>query len=123
MWVLGFLALVMLSGACGDGGSGPSNPPLTAAAIEVGDDFFRSGRNSTEDPAVDTLAVNGTVTWTWAADSRTHSVQSLTGPGFADSEELAGGESRYEVTLTTPGTYEYDCGVHGGTMTGRIIVR
>ncbi|MBA3555307.1 MAG: hypothetical protein H0W29_11185 [Gemmatimonadales bacterium] len=114
MRVLGLIALAMLSGACGDGGSGPSNPSPTAAAIEVGDDFFRSGRNSTEDPAVDTLAVNGTVTWTWAADSRTHSVQSLSGPGFADSEELAGGDSRYEVTLTAPGTTNTTAASTGG---------
>ena len=43
-------------------------PPSPAAiAITVGNDFFRSDRNQTTGPAVDTVAVGGTVTWTWVA--------------------------------------------------------
>jgi plastocyanin len=27
------------------------------------------------------------------------------------------------VTFNTPGTYTYDCSVHGSLMTGRIVVQ
>jgi plastocyanin len=27
------------------------------------------------------------------------------------------------VTFQNPGTYTYDCGVHGSLMTGRIVVQ
>lgn len=43
--------------------SGQSTAPLTAGVI-VGDFFFRSARNLSQGPAVDTVAVGGTVTWT-----------------------------------------------------------
>jgi plastocyanin len=29
----------------------------------------------------------------------------------------------YSVTFNTPGTYTYDCGVHGAAMSGRIVVQ
>jgi plastocyanin len=29
----------------------------------------------------------------------------------------------YTFTFTTPGTYSYDCAVHGAAMTGRIVVQ
>jgi plastocyanin len=117
------LAAALLSlGACGDdGGSGPSDPP-PAAAVDVGNDFYRSAGNDTEDPAVDTVAVNGTVTWTWLPGASTHRVWPAGDPLFEPSDELAGG-GEYAVTFATPGTYEYICGVHGATMSGRVVVR
>jgi hypothetical protein len=39
----------------------PTSGPPTAA-VAVGDIFFESGHNGSSDPAVDTVAVNGTVT-------------------------------------------------------------
>jgi plastocyanin len=29
----------------------------------------------------------------------------------------------YTVTFNTPGTYSYDCAVHGAAMSGRIVVQ
>ena len=44
----------------------PSTPPPasapTTAAVTVGDIFFKSDRNGSSNPAVDTVAVNGIVT-------------------------------------------------------------
>ncbi len=42
-------------------------PVPTTAAVSVGDIFFASDHNGSSNPAVDTVAVNGTVTWTWAS--------------------------------------------------------
>ncbi len=51
----------------------------TTAAVEVGDNFFKSSRNASSNPAVDTIAAGGTVTWTWSG-SNSHSVRSRARP-------------------------------------------
>src|SRR5215210_3355221 len=52
-------------------------PIPTTASVTVRNDNFFSVRNSTVNPAVDTVAVGGTVTWTWAPTaSNPHSVTS-----------------------------------------------
>lgn len=99
-------------------------PVPTAAAVTVGNDFFTSVHNSTSNPAVDTVAVGGTVTWTWTnTGGISHSVQSLGTPGFSSSQILSGDGKTYRFTFTAPGVYQYDCAVHGPIMTGRIVVR
>jgi plastocyanin len=105
------------------GGTGGSTAPLTAA-VTVGNIFFRSGHNASANPAVDTVAVGGTVTWTWAnAGSTPHSIQSLGSPSFTSSAIKTGDGSTHQVTFSAPGTYQYDCAVHGTMMSGTIIVR
>jgi len=44
-------------------------------------------------------------------------------PSFTSSAVLSGSGSTYQVTFTTPGTYQYDCAVHGTMMTGTIVVQ
>jgi plastocyanin len=96
----------------------------TTANVSVGDIFFQSAQNPSINPAVDTVAVNGTVTWTWAAgETLPHSVQSQGSPSFTSSGIQTGAGNTYAVTFTTPGTYQYDCAVHGSQMTGTIVVR
>ena len=52
----------------GGGGGGP------VGSVTVGNIFFQSGHNGTMNPAVDTVAVGTTVTWTWTnTGSETHS--------------------------------------------------
>jgi plastocyanin len=98
-------------------------PPPTTAAVTVGNIFFRSSRNSTS-PAVDTVAVGGTVTWTWVATgAEPHSVRSTGSPSFTSSPVLTGNGESYDFNFSTAGTYQYDCSVHGAQMTGRIVVR
>ena len=105
----------------------PSTPPPTSApataAVTVGDIFFTSGVNGSSNPAVDTVAVNGTVTWTWATtENLPHSVQSIGSPSFTSSAIQTGAGQTYQFTFTAPGTYQYDCAVHGQMMTGTIVV-
>jgi plastocyanin len=69
------------------------------------------------------VAVNGTVTWTWATtETLPHSVQSMGAPGFTSSAIMTGGGSTHQVTFTAAGSYPYDCAVHGQMMTGTIVV-
>jgi hypothetical protein len=72
---------------------------------------------------VDTVAVNGTVTWTWATgETLPHSVQSLGSPSFTSSAVQTGAGNTYQFTFTTPGSYNYNCAIHGNLMTGTIVV-
>ena len=98
---------------------GTSQAPATAA-VTLGDIFFKSAHNGTSNPAIDTVAINGTVTWTWTG-SMSHSVQSMGSPSFISSA-IQGSGKTYQFQFTTPGTYQYDCAVHGTLMTGMIVV-
>lgn len=91
-----------------------------AAAVSVGDNFFKSGHNNTQNPAVDTVAVGGTVTWTWVGVAN-HSVESTGSPSFTSSAIKTSGT--YAFTFNAAGTYTYDCAVHGASMTGVVVVR
>ena len=95
-------------------------PPPSAIAVSVGDFFFKSGRNNTQNPAVDTVAAGGTVTWTWVGAAN-HSVLSTGATSFTSSTIKATGT--YAFTFNTIGTYTYECGVHGSSMTGTIVVK
>ena len=107
----------------GDVGTGPTPPP-SSINVTVGNILFRSDRNGTENPAVDTVAVGGTVTWTWVDTGPVpHSVRSQGSPAFTSSEVLTGDGQTHSSTFSAAGTYQYDCEVHPGSMTGTIVVR
>jgi adhesin/invasin len=91
----------------------------SSAAVQIGDNFFKSSQNLTN-PAVDTIGVNGVVTWTWTGLAN-HSVQSTGSPSFTSSTTKATGT--YSFTFTSAGTYIYDCIVHGTVMSGTIVVK
>ena len=116
------LAGVVLAAACFSEHAALTSPN-TPTTTNVGDIFFTSALNSSSNPAVDTVAVNGTVTWTWAAgEVLPHSVQSVGSPSFTSSGILSGAGNTYQFRFTAPGTYQYECAVHGQLMTGRIVV-
>ena len=103
-----------------DGGGG------AAGTVTVGNILFKSGHNGTQNPAVDTVAAGTTVTWTWTNTGDTpHSVRSEAAPAphFTSSGNMTGNGQTYAVTFDTPGTYHYDCAVHGPAMTGTIVVQ
>jgi hypothetical protein len=128
--LIGTLALVSLAGCGGYGGTGTygggsiggggGGGPVGSVAIGPGIQFV-SGHNGTTNAAVDTIAVGGTVTWTWTG-SLPHSVQSVGSPSFTSSSTMTG-SGTYAVMFSAPGTYQYDCAVHGQLMMGTIVVR
>jgi plastocyanin len=122
--VLGVALAGVIGAACFSEHSTPTGPTTpTTPTTHVGDIFFTSALNASSNPAVDTVAVGGTVTWTWAAgEVLPHSVQSLGSPSFTSSGILSGAGNTYQFTFTAPGTYQYDCAVHGQLMTGTIVV-
>lgn len=87
----------------------------TTSDVVVGNDFFQ--------PSAIRVSAGTTVTWTWTNTSGTsHSVQSLGPPSFTSSSIMSGDGSTYSYTFNTPGTYQYNCAVHGNAMSGRVIV-
>jgi plastocyanin len=94
------------------------------AQVSVGNTYFRSAHNGSQNPAVDTIAAGARVTWSWDA-AGSHSIQSTGVPPeiFRNSVVMSAAGATYSVRLLKPGTYDYDCAVHGAAMTGRIVVQ
>jgi hypothetical protein len=108
----------------GGGGTGDGGTPLPAGNITLGNNFFRSAHNGSVNAAVDTVAAGSTVTWTWSnTGSVPHSIRSLGSPIFRNSVVQSGAGSMYQVVFNRAGTYQYDCAVHGGVMSGTIVVQ
>jgi plastocyanin len=113
------------TGSGGGGGGGGGGVPTSGdVGVIVGNIFMKSGHNSSANPAVDTVAVGKSVTWTWTnTGSVPHSIQSLGSPSFPSSAVLTGDGKTYRVTFNAAGTYQYDCAVHGTMMSGTIVVQ
>ena len=120
-WSLRAIALVALLPGCGDGPSSNGDNPPATASVDVGNVFFRSGRNGSINPAVDTVAVGGTVTWTWT-QAGTHGVR-FDDTSIPSSADLAASGSVFSTSFTTAGSFTYDCTIHGPAMSGTIVVR
>jgi plastocyanin len=121
------IALAALAG-CGSGtglyGGGGGGPAGSVTVGNNGQIVFISAHNGTTNPAVDTVATGGTVTWTWTnAQGISHSVQSRGSTAFASSAIMSANGRTYAVTFPAPGVYQYDCAVHGAVMSGTIVVR
>jgi adhesin/invasin len=103
----------------GIAGSKTFNLKVAAVKVTTGNFFFKSLHNNTTNPAVDTIAVNGVVLWVNGAGG--HTVESVLTPSFPNSGP--GLLSTYAVTFGAAGTYQYQCGIHGSVMTGRVVVQ
>jgi len=107
----------------GNGGGGSGGGASGSVTVSVGTNFFRSNRNRSVNSAVDTVAVGSKVTWKWTgAGSVPHNVESVGMPSFTSGSIKTGDGSTYEVTFTSPGTYRYNCAIHGNLMTGTVVV-
>lgn len=94
-------------------GSAVANP---GTGVTVGNNSFT--------PATRTIPDGSTVTWTWVNTGATsHSVESTGTPSFTSSPILLGNGQTYSVQFDTPGTYTYECVVHGSAMSGTIVVQ
>lgn len=86
------------------------------AAVTVGPGIIYTPNSS----KVGSIGKGGTVTWTF--NGGTHSVAWQTGPGTLPTSSAVMSSGTYSVTFTTPGTYTYECAVHGAAMTGTVVV-
>lgn len=108
----------------GGGGGGMSAGGGAVGSVTVGNLFFKSAHNGTQNPAVDTISVNASLTWTWNETGTPHSVESTESPRFtSETGTQSTNGATYRVTFTTRGTYTYICSVHPTRMSGRIVVQ
>jgi plastocyanin len=104
-------------------------PIPTTAAVTVRDNNFLSVRNASTNPAVDTVAVGGSVTWTWAASTgASHNITPPVSPSFPGRGTVTPPPlpEPHTATFAAAGTYNYYCSIHGSAasgMRGRIVVR
>lgn len=90
--------------------------PSPGTGVTVGNNFFQ--------PTTLTVDDGTTVTWTWVNTGIiSHSVESVGNPAFTSSAVLSSAGQTYSVTFNTPGTYNYQCEVHGAAMSGTIVVQ
>ena len=87
----------------------------SAGKVQIADNSFT--------PSVK-IKAGGKVTWDWTGSAAPHSVvgTSDNATTLLKSERNSGGKGTYEVTFPTAGTYKYQCGVHGPSMSGEVIV-
>ncbi len=88
----------------------------TTAAATASVDVGASGNTFSPDSVL--IAVNGTVTFTWAS-AVTHNVTFTTANAPADIGNNSSGS--FPRQFTTAGTFNYHCTLHGG-MTGKVVV-
>lgn len=129
-WLFGGMLAALLAVGCGASGSGMATGPgntgtgTGGTGVRVGNNFFRSNVNGSDNPAVDTVAVGGTLEWTWVNTGGVeHSIQSVGATSFASSAIQGGNGKTYQVMFPTAGTFRYNCAVHGNEMTGTVVVR
>ncbi|MGH7702344.1 MAG: plastocyanin/azurin family copper-binding protein [Gemmatimonadales bacterium] len=108
------LALAALA-ACGSSYSPNSAPPPPPAPGSTTVQLLSSGGNRFSQ-AVLTVASGTTVRFEWVGG--THNVTSNGSPSFSSSGAPTAAPHTYDVTFTTPGSYNYFCSVHGTATTG-----
>jgi len=115
--------LGLLLAACGDDddddtatattGGASSSPAGEDAVVRVSDNQFAPGDV--------TVSPNHEVIWQWGG-ANPHSVV-----GTWDGEEVMSprltGTGTFTFSFDKPGTFEYECGVHGSAMSGTVTVR
>ena len=116
------LGLAFLAG-CG-GYSAPTSPsgggtPPPANTVNVVNNSFN--------PAMLTVPVGTTVTWTWSTTAMGHNVVPDDGATPTTSGPPTNYPHTYTFTFNTAGTYPYHCQLHGGVggvgMSGTIVVQ
>jgi plastocyanin len=132
--LLACMALGLVVAGCGDDDddSGDGDGAQTEQPAEEGGGGGGGGggtavsmQNIQFDPAEITVAPGDTITFT-NDEAVPHDVEKTSGPGPQFSSGPQGGMMEgdtFELTLDTPGTYEYVCRVHAPGMAGTITVR
>lgn len=130
--LLGLSAIALAGAACGDdddddtdtpahtattaatrpAGASPTSGGSAGPSVNVGDNVFA--------PASLTVKVGDKVTWTWAG-SNPHSVVGRFDGQAVTSQTQS--EGRFEFTFAKAGTFDYQCGVHGAAMSGKVVVQ
>jgi len=98
---------------------------FTATATTTPPPASVSVQNNSFSPVNVTIQAGATVTWTWSCNPcNAHNVSSTSGPVSFRSGSLTNvSGTMFVFTFTTPGTYNYQCELHGPAMAGTITVQ
>ena len=121
------LLMAAVAAGCGGDGYGKANTPAPATpagtsraatgqsliSIQVADNSFV--------PANLTVPKGTKVTWDWAG-MNAHSVVG-TWAGSAVQSAQQTGSGTFAFTFEAAGTFNYQCGVHGAAMAGKVTVK
>ena len=121
------LLMAAVAAGCGGDGSGKADTPGAATptrtssaaagqsliSIQVADNSFA--------PANLTVPKGTKVTWDWAG-TNPHSVVG-TWAGSAVQSAQQRGSGTFAFTFEAAGTFNYQCGVHGAAMAGKVTVK
>ncbi len=120
------VGLGLVAAACGGGGDGGGdntptvpiqNAAPTAAPTPVPDTVTIKVTDNAFDPAEVTVKKGTIIVWEWEGTSNPHSIQMQ---GQTSEQQTSG---TFQRTMDQPGiSIAYQCGVHKGEMTGRIVV-
>lgn len=111
-----FVTIALAAAACGS--SSPSSPTPSSPGPDVTINIVGiSGANSFN-PSPTTIKAGQRVIWK-NTDTRTH--DSVQDANAFSTPPIAAGAQSDPVTLSTPGTFTYHCGIHP-SMTGTITV-
>ena len=119
------ILLALLAGACGG-----SYTPGTSAGGGIGTPGGNVGGSATiewtfatGDAGVTTTVDAGTQIRWHNGDAVVHSVVPLTTPPPDPTGNIAAGSNSTTQTISTPGTYQFICGIHGPSMHGTLVVQ
>ena len=70
-------------------------------------------------PAAVSVAVGGTVSWSWSGTSQFHNVFGIDFPLSSDPAK----SGSFAHTFGAPGVYHFTCDVHPDTMRGTVTVQ
>jgi plastocyanin len=90
-------------------------PGPVTATVNVVNNSFQPGALS--------VAAGTTVTWRWGPSAVNHNVAPVGGTEPSRSGAPESAPATHNHTFNTPGTYSYQCEVHGPSMSGVITVQ
>ncbi|MEO6398292.1 MAG: plastocyanin/azurin family copper-binding protein, partial [Tepidiformaceae bacterium] len=93
--------------------SSASPPGRSLIAVRVEDNAFS--------PPNLTVPAGATVTWGWSGKNA-HSVVAAWQGAAVQSKQFTG-SGAFDFRFDAAGTFEYQCGVHGAAMAGKITVK
>jgi plastocyanin len=117
------VTLIALLAACGDdddGGGAATSTPVRTAAASGGDVTITVSDNKFE-PAAAAVRVNNEVIWEWEGNNP-HTVVGTFDNQRVESPRLTG-SGTFVFSFARAGTFNYQCGVHGESMSGTITVQ
>lgn len=114
-----FAAVAALLVACGGGGgysAGPSNGSGGMTGGGTGNAV--SVVNNAFNPSRVTVPAGSAVTWQWNSGGVAHNVTFT--DGTTSGTKSSGS---YQRTFSTAGSYDYQCTIHGASMSGSVVVQ